>query len=274
LDAPVFTPDVKGLAPASGGGTANFLRADGSWAAPAAVVGTVAWGTITGTLSAQLDLQAALDGKAAAAHTHIIGDVTGLQAALNGKQPTGNYSVVGHTHVIADVTGLQGALDGKQVAGNYSVVGHTHVIADVTGLQGALDAKAAAASLANYLLLTGGNITGALSVAGNMSGGGTFALAGALLLGAGPIARISAAGSTGTLRADQWHWEKESTGATLMDLDVNGNLKAANSVFAATNRRCYQQGSPGVGGGAEIYMATSAPTAGDGNNGDIWLQYT
>jgi hypothetical protein len=32
LDA--FTSSLKGLAPASGGGTANFLRADGSWAAP------------------------------------------------------------------------------------------------------------------------------------------------------------------------------------------------------------------------------------------------
>jgi hypothetical protein len=30
-----FTSAAKGLAPASGGGTANFLRADGTWAAPA-----------------------------------------------------------------------------------------------------------------------------------------------------------------------------------------------------------------------------------------------
>lgn len=34
LDA--FTSTLKGLAPASGGGTSNFLRADGSWAAPTA----------------------------------------------------------------------------------------------------------------------------------------------------------------------------------------------------------------------------------------------
>jgi hypothetical protein len=32
LDA--FTSSLKGLAPASGGGTTNFLRADGTWAAP------------------------------------------------------------------------------------------------------------------------------------------------------------------------------------------------------------------------------------------------
>lgn len=36
LDA--FTSALKGLAPASGGGTANYLRADGTWAAPSASV--------------------------------------------------------------------------------------------------------------------------------------------------------------------------------------------------------------------------------------------
>jgi hypothetical protein len=32
---PVFTSVAAGVAPASGGGTTNFLRADGTWAAPA-----------------------------------------------------------------------------------------------------------------------------------------------------------------------------------------------------------------------------------------------
>lgn len=35
-----FTTSLKGLAPASGGGTTNFLRADGTWAAPAGGSGT------------------------------------------------------------------------------------------------------------------------------------------------------------------------------------------------------------------------------------------
>jgi hypothetical protein len=154
-------------------------------------------------------------GIAAAVHTHAIGDVTGLQAALDGKlsttgtaaaatklatartltlgatargfDGTGNLSwtvaelgaaAAVHTHVVADVTGLQTALDGKSptthnhtldsltnvstanVAGgqllmhngvawvNATLAGagvaaavHTHVIADVTGLQGALNGK-------------------------------------------------------------------------------------------------------------------------------------
>jgi Phage tail repeat like len=49
-------------------------------------------------------------------HTHIIGDVTGLQTALDGKQAAGTYANATHTHVIADTTGLQTALDGKQSA--------------------------------------------------------------------------------------------------------------------------------------------------------------
>ena len=37
----VFTSAAKGLAPASGGGTSNFLRADGTWAAPASGGGSL-----------------------------------------------------------------------------------------------------------------------------------------------------------------------------------------------------------------------------------------
>lgn len=58
-----------------GTGTANtstFLRGDGSWS----VVSGGTWGSITGTLSAQTDLQTALNGKADVSHTHAAGDIT------------------------------------------------------------------------------------------------------------------------------------------------------------------------------------------------------
>ena len=52
----VFTSGLKGLAPASGGGTSNYLRADGTWAAPTSTVGA---GSITTTeLADNLDLSA------------------------------------------------------------------------------------------------------------------------------------------------------------------------------------------------------------------------
>lgn len=104
--------------------------------------GGAEWGDITGTLSAQTDLQTALDGKAASSHTHTIANTTGLQAALDGKAAST------HSHAISDVTGLQMALDGKQAAGSYAAASHGHVIADVTGLQTALDGKQASGSYA------------------------------------------------------------------------------------------------------------------------------
>lgn len=85
----------------------------------------------------------AIAGKAAAVHTHVIADVTGLQTALDGKQASGSYAASVHTHGISDVTGLQTALDGKQASGSYAAAVHTHGISDVTGLQTALDGKAA-----------------------------------------------------------------------------------------------------------------------------------
>jgi len=45
--------------------------------------------------------------KAAASHSHVIGDVTNLQASLDGKASSS------HSHIVGDVTGLQTALDGK-----------------------------------------------------------------------------------------------------------------------------------------------------------------
>ena len=127
--------------------------------------GSSTWGSITGTLSSQTDLQSALNGKASSTHTHIIADVTGLQTALDGKQVAGSYAASSHTHIIADVTGLQTALDGKQAAGSYAAASHTHIIGDVTGLQAALDGKQAAGSyqpLATVLTNTTASFTTAL----------------------------------------------------------------------------------------------------------------
>lgn len=51
----VFTAALKGLAPASGGGTTNFLRADGTWAAPAGTTDELVKITVTDTTAGFLD---------------------------------------------------------------------------------------------------------------------------------------------------------------------------------------------------------------------------
>ena len=71
---------------------------------------------------------------AGASHAHAIGDVTGLQTALDGKASST------HAHAIGDLAGLQSALDEKAASS------HSHAVADVTGLQTALDGKAPLAS--------------------------------------------------------------------------------------------------------------------------------
>jgi len=47
--------------------------------------GSVTWGSITGTLSSQTDLNSALSGKASASHTHAQSNITNLVTDLAGK---------------------------------------------------------------------------------------------------------------------------------------------------------------------------------------------
>ncbi|HEX6824740.1 MAG TPA: hypothetical protein VF077_00375 [Nitrospiraceae bacterium] len=56
---------------------------------------TIPWGTIIGNINAQIDLANALAGKAALAHTHVIGDVASLQAELDKKAPLNNPKFTG-----------------------------------------------------------------------------------------------------------------------------------------------------------------------------------
>lgn len=78
------------------------------------------------TYATAIALSTGLAGKANKAHTHAVGDVTGLQTALDDKQVKGDYATskaltdglagkanTAHTHTIANVTGLQDALNGK-----------------------------------------------------------------------------------------------------------------------------------------------------------------
>lgn len=110
-----------------------------------------------------------------------IGDVEGLEDALDGKQAAGDYATSGelttglagkanttHTHTIADVTGLQDELNDKQDAGDFATsqdltdglagkanTSHTHTIAQVTGLQSELDGKQEAGDYATTTDIAG-----------------------------------------------------------------------------------------------------------------------
>jgi len=68
-------------------------------------------------------------------HIHVIGNITGLQTALDTK------ALLAHTHIVGDITGLQNAIDSK------SSVGHVHGIGEVTDLPAQLDGKVPEAPL-------------------------------------------------------------------------------------------------------------------------------
>lgn len=101
-------------------------------------------------------------------HNHSIANVSGLQTALDGKQPSGSYAALSHNHVIADVTGLQTALDGKQPSGSYAASSHTHTSSSITdfnsSVSGLLSVKNISASSYINIVSNTGNYT--ISVTG------------------------------------------------------------------------------------------------------------
>jgi hypothetical protein len=177
-----------GLSVSSGTVSANLTSVAGRTGAVTLSKSDVGLGNVDNTSDASKPvstaMQNALDGKAAASHTHTIANVTGLQTALDGKQASGSYASATHGHSISDVTGLQTALDGKQAAGSYAAATHGHAIGDVTGLQTALDGKAATSHTHSADAITSGTIatarlgSGAASASNFLRGDGTWATAG------------------------------------------------------------------------------------------------
>lgn len=68
------------------------------------------WGSITGTLSAQTDLQAALNAKAASVHAHAISDVTGLSSALAAKVDAATLAASGGSSLVGFIRTGTGAV--------------------------------------------------------------------------------------------------------------------------------------------------------------------
>jgi hypothetical protein len=140
----------------------------------APLLGPVYWSTIVGKpetfppsihshlISDITGLQAALNSKAASIHTHIIGDITGLQAVLDTRGiPAGgtagqvlakvngtDYQVIWATPASGGGSGSIAWADITGKPSTFAPSAHTHVISEVTSLQSALDGKQASGSYA------------------------------------------------------------------------------------------------------------------------------
>jgi hypothetical protein len=167
---------VNGVTLITTGGTTNFLRADGTYGAPAGTGTGATWGSITGTLSTQTDLQTALNLKANLASPTFTG-VVGLPAGqvVNGV----TLITTGGTANFLRADGTYAATSG----GTWGSI--TGTLSGQTDLQTALNLKAniSGASLTNALvngvrLITTGGTTNFLRADGTYAapsgGGGAF----------------------------------------------------------------------------------------------------
>jgi hypothetical protein len=88
------------------------------------VSGSVSWGGIGGTLANQTDLQTALDAKGTSNFSGAYADLTGKPTLFDGNYSSlagvpAAFTPAAHDQAISTITGLQAALDGKQAAGSY-----------------------------------------------------------------------------------------------------------------------------------------------------------
>lgn len=136
-----------------------------------AVTGGVdSFNTRTGSVSLLLsDITSLIGGTASlSGHTHIIGNVTGLQTALDAKQDVIGFTPAAatHSHAIADVTSLQATLDAKMLAASTITtagnlvwpVGHSLIAAATAGLATRTSYSVYYDGVSNYTLTATGTV--------------------------------------------------------------------------------------------------------------------
>ena len=116
---PVFTSSLNGLAPSSGGGTTNFLRADGTWAAPSGSGGTVTSVSVVSANGLAGTVATATSTPAITLSTTVTGILQGNGTAISAASTTGSGSVVLATSptLVTPALGTPSALVGTNITG-------------------------------------------------------------------------------------------------------------------------------------------------------------
>lgn len=89
----LFTSTLKGLTPLSGGGTVNFLRADGTWTAPTATLAAQAANTVLANATAGVAVPTAVAVGAESVFGQTSGNLQGIASAVQTALIRGSGSV-------------------------------------------------------------------------------------------------------------------------------------------------------------------------------------
>jgi hypothetical protein len=240
----IFTSALKGLVPASGGGTGNFLRADGTWAAPPGGGGAT-WGSITGTLSAQTDLQSALDARQPldADLTTIAGLTATTDSFMQAK--AGAWAARTIAQVKADL-GLTGTNSGDQtIALTGDVTGSgTGSFAATIGANIVTNAKLATMATASFK----GRTTAGTGNVEDLTAAQATALLNTFTTTLKGLAPASGGGTVNFLRADgTWVPPPDPTSLqNLSLLGVNATADATNKLAVASSAVLFNNAGNGV----------------------------
>ncbi len=253
----VFTSALKGLVPPSGGGTSTFLRADGTWAAPPGG-GSATWGSITGTLSTQADLQAALDARQPldADLTTIAGLTAATDSFLQAK--AGAWAARTIAQVKTDL-GLTGTNSGDQtitLTGDVTGSG-TGSFAATIGANAVTNAKLATMATASFK----GRTTAGIGNVEDLTAAQATALLNTFTTALKGLTPASGGGTVNFLRADgTWVPPPDPTSLqNLSLLGVNATADATNKLAVASSAVLFNNAGNGVQ--VKVNKAAAADTA-------------
>lgn len=212
----LFTSSLQGLVPSSGGGTSNFLRADGGWAVPP--------GTATGTVTTVSVVTAngvsgsVANATTAPAITLTLGAITPSSVAASGAVSGSNLSGTNTGDQTITLTGdVTGSGTGSFVA---------TIAANVV-------TNAKLAQMATHTIK--GNATGGTANAADLTGTQVTALLDAFTTSLQGLAPASGGGTTNFLRADgTWAAPPGATSGTVTSVSVVTANGVSGSVATAT----------------------------------------
>jgi hypothetical protein len=274
LDA--FTSSLKGLAPASGGGTSNFLRADGTWAAPTFTVsGNLNVGIVTatsfvrsgGTSTQFLKADGSVDTNTYITSASVGNGTLSLGVSGTGLSGTASFTANQSGNTTFTVTSnatsanTPNAIVSRDGSGNF-IAG----IVTATTFSGALSGNATSATTATSATSAGSvtnsvtfNNGGAGAASGTTFNGSAAQTISHNTIGASPLAGSTSLTTTGTVTTGTWSGSFGAvSGANLTSLtagNLSGTIPSAvlgnSSLFVGTtsialNRASASQSLTGV----------------------------